>query len=79
MSQRWPKTMLKKTALEYCELSEVAFDKEISGGRLPEGFMLGGKRHWHKDALDKALVRIAGGETETSKAKERFWKSGQAA
>lgn len=75
---RWPKAMLKRTALEYCDLTEAAFEKEIAAGRLPCAFLLGGRQHWHKEALDKALARLAGNETTVSEAKERFWR-GQAA
>lgn len=77
---RWPQSMQKKTVLEYCELSEASLMKEIAAGRLPSGFMLGGREHWHKDALDKALARLAGSDgAATSAAKERFWNRGQAA
>ncbi|MGE8143091.1 hypothetical protein ACQKOE_14035 [Novosphingobium sp. NPDC080210] len=53
--------MLKRqTAAQYCDMSVGAFEREIVAGRLPSPVMLGGREHWCKNALDKALDRIAG-------------------
>jgi len=57
---RWPAMMRRKTAAEYCDMTEPAFEREIVGGRLPAGVRFGGQEHWHRNALDAALARIAG-------------------
>lgn len=57
---RWPGMMQRKTAAAYCDLSVPSFEKEITAGRLPAGVMFGGREHWLKESLDKALARIAG-------------------
>lgn len=64
MTARWPAMMARKTAIEYLDVSEEAFQREIAAGRVPEGVLFGGKPHWRKEALDKALAIIAG-ETTT--------------
>lgn len=56
----WPGMMKRKTAAAYCDMSIPSFEKEIAAGRLPSGVVFGGCLHWHKEALDKALARIAG-------------------
>ena len=56
----WPAMMKRKTAAAYLDMSEAAFEREILAGRLPAGILLGGRTHWHKEALDRALARIAG-------------------
>ena len=56
----WPAMMVRKNALAYLDLSEAAFEREIASGRIPDGVMFGGKPHWYKAALDKALAVIAG-------------------
>ncbi|WP_324695422.1 hypothetical protein [Novosphingobium sp. RL4] len=57
---RWPAMMGRKTAMEYLDVGETAFEREIAAGRIPEGIMFGGKPHWRRDALDKALAVISG-------------------
>lgn len=57
---RWPAIMKRRTAAEYLDMSIPSFEKEIAAGRLPSGVIVGGCQHWHKEALDKALARIAG-------------------
>jgi len=68
----WPMMLSKKTALAYLDISEAAFAREIAAGRLPDAVMFGGREHWYKDALDKALALIAG-EVEADHDAE-FWK-----
>lgn len=60
MTPHWPAMMVRKTAMAYLDLSEVAFEKEIAAGRIPDGVMFGGRPHWYKAALDSALAVIAG-------------------
>lgn len=60
MSERWPQMMQRKTAAEYCDMSIPSFEREIIAGRLPAGVMFGGREHWYKDALDRAIAAIAG-------------------
>lgn len=57
---RWPRMLKRQTAAEYCDMSVAAFEREIVAGRLPSPVMLGGREHWCKNALDKALDQIAG-------------------
>ena len=64
MADRWPAMLTKQTAMAYLDLSEAAFAREIASGRLPDGIQFGGKPHWYKDALDKALAVIAGERPE---------------
>lgn len=62
MAERWPRFMKRKTAAEYCDLSEIAFEREITAGRLPCPVMLGNREHWCRNALDKALDQLTGAE-----------------
>jgi hypothetical protein len=57
---RWPRMMKRRTAAEYCDLSEAAFEREVVAGRLPCAIMLGGRDHWDRQALDKALAILTG-------------------
>ncbi|MBB4857209.1 excisionase family DNA binding protein [Novosphingobium chloroacetimidivorans] len=56
----WPGAMKRKTAAAYLDLSEAAFDRDVAAGVLPPSFVLGGKPHWRKEALDKALELLCG-------------------
>lgn len=56
----WPAMMLRKTAAAYCELTEAAFEREVSTGALPMPVLLGGKPHWHREQIDQALADLAG-------------------
>lgn len=60
MTARWPHMMKADTAAQYCDLSRSAFLNEVSNGRLPSPVNLGGRDHWFKPALDKALAILAG-------------------
>lgn len=64
MIARWPHMMKADTAAQYCDLSRSAFLGEVAKGRLPSPVNLGGRDHWFKPALDKALAILAG-EDET--------------
>jgi hypothetical protein len=57
---RWPRMMKARTAAEYCDLSESAFQGEVLAGRLPAPIMLGGREHWCQVALDRALAILTG-------------------
>lgn len=57
---RWPAMMKRKTAAEYCDMSEAAFEREIIAGRLPAGIIFGGREHWRREALDAAFARLSG-------------------
>jgi hypothetical protein len=54
--------MKRKTAAEYCDLSESAFVREVLAGKLPSGVNLGQREHWDRLALDAAITRLSGGE-----------------
>jgi len=59
---RWPTLMRRKTVAEYLDMSEDSVVKEMSAGRLPMPFKIGGRDHWRKDAIDAAVVHLTGGE-----------------
>lgn len=69
MSDRWPAMMSRKSALAYLDLSDAAFEREIAANRIPDGVMFGGKPHWYKAALDKALAVIAGEVSDSHRAR----------
>lgn len=73
---RWPALMLRRTAAEYCDMSEPAFEREVTAGRFPGPFLIGGKDHWRKDALDAAIARLgsSGSNDPMSKLKARYGK-----
>lgn len=79
MSARWPRTMKRKTAAEYCDLSEAAFEREVASGRLPASFSLGGREHWDKAALDAAIARLTGAADEPDYRRELRERYGKAA
>ena len=53
--------MKRKVAAEYLDLSEAAFEREVASARLPTGRMIGGREHWDKIALDRAIDALMGG------------------
>ena len=57
---RWPQLMKRRTVLEYLEVSEQAFLREVSEGRMPAAITFGGREHWRKDAIDAAIIRLDG-------------------
>jgi hypothetical protein len=56
----WPGMMKRKTAAAYCDMTEAAFEREVFAGRLPMPVMFGGRDHWRKEAIDRALDHITG-------------------
>lgn len=56
----WPAMMKRATVAAYLDMSEAAFEREIAAGRMPTGVNIGGRIHWRKDAIDKALDMITG-------------------
>ena len=77
MSDRWPHMMRRATAAAYTDLSEHAFIGEVAKGRLPQATSFGGRDHWYRPALDKALALIAG-ESLPDYDRE-FWDKGEKA
>lgn len=77
MTARWPHMMKTDTAAQYCDLSRAAFLREVATGRLPSPVNLGGRDHWFKPALDKALANIAG--AASNDYEEEFWNRGATA
>jgi hypothetical protein len=57
---RWPRLMKLANAAAYCDLTPAAFEREVSAGRLPAGREIGGKEHWDKAALDRAIDALMG-------------------
>jgi len=74
---RWPVMMLKSTTIRYTDLSEAAFVREVAAGRLPQPVTFGGRDHWYRPALDKALAYIAGDAMPDYE--REFWARGKAA
>ena len=60
----WPRVMKRATAAAYCDMSESAFEKEVLMGRFPASVKIGGREHWCRKALDKALDHITGAEQD---------------
>lgn len=79
MTARWPQSMKRKTAAEYVDLSEAAFEREVAAGRLPAPISLGGRDHWSRDALDAAIRLLAGTEDEPDYRRELRERYGKAA
>jgi hypothetical protein len=73
----WPRMMKRKTAAQYCDLSEGAFVREVMAGRLPGAVTFGGREHWDRHAIDSALDAIAGNTAATYE--QDFWNRGKAA
>lgn len=59
---RWPRMMRRRTAAEYVDMTEAAFEREVLAGRLPSPVLLGGRDHWSQLALDRGLARLTGEE-----------------
>lgn len=77
---RWPGMMKRRTAAEYCDMSEATFVREVLAGRLPIGVMLGGREHWSKDALDKTFAKLSGDDGDIpSYRRETMERYGEAA
>lgn len=70
MTARWPRLMKRKTAAEYCDMSETAFQGEVLNGRLPCSILLGKREHWDRSALDAAINKLAGNDDEPDYRKE---------
>jgi predicted DNA-binding transcriptional regulator AlpA len=62
----WPQGMKRGTAAAYCDLSEQAFQAEVSRGRLPKPTKLGGENHWYRPSIDKALLDLFAPKEEWS-------------
>lgn len=54
--------MKRKTAAEYVDLTEQAFERELLAGRLPAAVSFGGRDHWDRAALDAAISRLTGAD-----------------
>lgn len=60
MTARWPRLMKLANAAAYCDLTPAAFEREVFAGRLPAGREVGGRQHWDKVALDRAIDALMG-------------------
>lgn len=68
MAERWPRLMKLANAAAYCDLTPAAFEREVFAGKLPVGRLIGGKEHWDKVALDRAIDALMGnGEADWRK------------
>lgn len=79
MTARWPRLMKRKTAAEYCDLSEAAFEREVAAGRFPAAITVGAREHWDRIALDLAINRLTGGGEEPDYRRKLRESCGQAA
>lgn len=73
---RWPALMLRKTVAEYMDMSEDSVIKEVSAGRLPAPFKIGGRDHWRRDAIDAAIARLTGSSDMPEWEKEFYERYG---
>ena len=55
-----PLWMKRKTAAQFCDLSEAAFIKEVAQGIFPQPVLLGKQEHWYRPAIEKASAILAG-------------------
>lgn len=55
----WPQAMGIKKACEYLDIGETKFREMLKVGDLPEEFPLGGRPHWHRAELDKAIKTLS--------------------
>lgn len=76
---RWPRLMKRKTAAEYCDLTEQAFEREVLAGTMPCAITFGGRDHWDKAALDAAISRLTGELDEPDYRRELRERYGKAA
>lgn len=76
---RWPALLLRKTVAEYLDMSEDSVIKEVSAGRLPAPFKIGGRDHWRRDAIDAAINQLTGGDAVPEYRKELMQRHGKAA
>jgi predicted DNA-binding transcriptional regulator AlpA len=56
----WPAMMKRLKAAAYLDMSEAAFEREVTAGRLPAAVSLGGRDHWSRRAIDAAIARLTG-------------------
>lgn len=77
MTAATPYMMKLDTASAYCDLSRSAFIGEVAAGRLPSPVNFGGREHWLRPALEKAMLRIAG--EMAADYEQEFWNRAQTA
>ena len=75
----WPALMLRKTASAYLDMSEASFVREVEEGRMPAAIKVGGRPHWRRDAIDKAIDRLTGSADEPDYRRELRQRYGKAA
>lgn len=56
----WPAAMRRSLAAKYLDLGEASFIREVFDGRLPAPFILGGREHWSKAQIDRAIAVLSG-------------------
>lgn len=80
MTAHYPPRMMKRqTAAHYCDLSIAAFEREVASGTLPQPVMLGGKEHWCRSALDRALDVLSGDANNDWRATSPLYRNQNAA
>lgn len=71
--------MKRATAASYVDMAPATFDSECALGQLPPPRAIGGKDHWDRDALDKAIDALMGNGDQPEWLKQFEKKYGQAA
>lgn len=75
----WPALMRRKTAATYLDMSEASFERQIAQGVFPGAVRIGRVAYWRKDAIDAAVARLSGAESDMPDYEKEFWSRGQAA
>src|SRR3546814_20590958 len=66
----WPAMMLRKTAMAYCDMSEVAFLREVATGVFHKPIKVGARLYWSRNQLDVAIDQLFG----KNEIKLRDWR-----
>src|SRR3546814_4421876 len=66
----WTAMMLRKTAMAYCDMSEVAFLREVATGVFPNPIKVGARLYWSRNQLDAAIDQLFG----KHEIKPRDWR-----
>src|SRR3546814_14487305 len=66
----WPAMMLRKTAMAYCDMSEVAFLREVATGVFPNQIKVGARLYWSRNQHDAEIDQAFG----KHEIKPRDWR-----
>ena len=54
----WPEMMRRRTAAAYLDLTESAFIQEVGRNTLPPPILLGGRKSWSRQQIDRAIAKL---------------------